>query len=108
MWEPPEPWRKVPVAVAEQAHGGGDQDEPHERGIERKGNGDAEAHLLEGDELARGEPDEHDDDDRRRASDEPSGRGDAMNDRVARVSSLAPTLMDAAEQEHLVVHREPE
>ena len=57
-------------AFAEQAHGGGDEQQTHERGVERERDGDAEAHLLERDELAGGEAAEDDDDDRGRAGDQ--------------------------------------
>ena len=50
--------------------------------------GDAEAHLLEGDELTRGEAGEDDDDDRRGAGDQPGGGRDAVDDRAG-VSPVA-------------------
>ena len=106
--EPLEPLRQVPVALAEQAHGGGDEQQADERRVERERDGDAEAHLLEGDELAGGEAAEDDDDDRRGAGDQARGGGHAVDDRAGGVAGGAPALVDAAEQEHLVVHREPE
>jgi hypothetical protein len=42
----------------------GDEQQAHERGVQGEGDGDAEAHLLEGDELAGGKAGEDDDDDR--------------------------------------------
>ena len=106
--QPLEPARQVPVAFAEQAHGGGDEQQADERRVECERDGDAEAHLLEGDELAGGEAGEDDDDDRRGAGDQARGGGHAVDDRAGGVAGRAPALVDAAEQEHLVVHREPE
>ena len=79
-----EPARQVPVALAEQAHGGGDEQQADERRVEGERDGDAEAHLLEGDELAGGEAGEDDDDDRRGAGDQAGGGGDAVDDRALR------------------------
>ena len=67
---------------------------------------DAEAHLLEGDRVPHREAPEDGDDDQRGAGDEASSRSDAKGDGV-RVAGLLQ-LADATEQEHLVVHREPE
>ena len=78
--EPVEPARQVPVAFAEQAHGGRDEQQAHEGRVERERDGDAEPHLLEGDELAGGEAGEDDDDDRRGAGDQARGGRDAVDD----------------------------
>ena len=70
--------------------------------------GDAEAHLLEHDQVAAGEAAEDGDDDQGGAGDDAPGRADAVGDGVAVVAGLPVALADAAEQEHVVVHREPE
>ena len=79
-----------------------------ERGVQGERDGDPEAHLLEGDELAGGEAGEDDDDDRRRTGDQTGGRRDAVHDRAGGVAGGRPALMNAAEHEYLVVHREAE
>ena len=68
----------------------------------------AEAHLLEHDEVSAGEACEHRDDDQCGARDDSSRRRDAERHRLGRVAGLVVALSDPAEQEHLVVHREPE
>jgi hypothetical protein len=60
---PPKPSGQVPAAVAEQAQGAGQDDQADERGVQEQGDGDAESHLLEHDELSAGEAAEHGDDD---------------------------------------------
>ena len=77
--QPLEPARQVPVVLAEQAHGGGDEQQPNERRVEGERDRDAEAHLLEGDELAGGEAGEDDDADRCGARDQAGGGGDAVD-----------------------------
>ena len=80
-----------------------------EGGVQQHRDGEAEAHLLEHHEVAGREAREHGDHDQRRAGDDAGGRADALGDRQAccrRVRSQR--LLDAAEQEDLVVHREAE
>ena len=103
-------------STAEEVHGGGEHDRADDRRVDQQCDGDAESHLLEHDQLAACEAGEHGDDDQRRARDDSRGRGDAEDDglrgRVASSERLAPKLvvafLDPAEQEDLVVHREPE
>ncbi len=85
----------------------GSSDRPHDRRVDEQRDGNAKAHLLER-ELARGEPREHGDDDQRRPGDHPRGGGDTVRDRLRAVPRSRVELPDAAEQEHVVVHREPE
>ncbi len=66
------------------------------------------AHLLEHDQLALGEPGEDRDDDQGRSGDDPRGRGDAEGDRLPRVADRVVALLDAADKEDLVVHRQAE
>ena len=106
--EPLEPARQVPVPVAEQFHGGRHDDRPHHGRVDEDGDREAEAHLLEHDHLARGHAAEHADHDRGRAGDDAGGAADAVAHGLARVAGLVVALLDAAEQEHLVVHREAE
>jgi hypothetical protein len=105
--EPVQPARQVPVVLAKEVHGGRDEQQADERRVQREGDGDAEAHLLEGDELAGGKASEDDDDDRRRPGDQARSRRHPVHDRAWSVAGLAPPLVDAAEQEHLVVHKSP-
>src|ERR671928_210307 len=76
--------------------------------VDRQRHRDAETHLLEGDEVAGGEADEHDDDDQRGAGDQARGGAHALDQAVRRAPRLRVALADAAEQEHLVVHGQPE
>ena len=69
---------------------------------------DAEADLLGLDEVAGGEADEDDDDDQRRAGDHPRRRRHGVLDRTRVVTGLQVPLTDPAEQEDVVIHREPE
>src|ERR1700735_1604989 len=69
--QPSEPSGQVPAAVAEEAQGAGEDDHADERGVEEKGGGDTEAHLLEHDELPAGEATEHGDDDEGGPGDDP-------------------------------------
>jgi hypothetical protein len=55
-----EPAGEVPVGVAEQGHGGGDEEGADDGGVEEDGDGQAEARLLEGDQFAGGEAGEDD------------------------------------------------
>src|SRR5215211_205184 len=106
--QPGEPPGQVPVTVAEELHRGGDDDRADNRGVDEQGDRDAKAHLLEGDELTGGEAGEDDDDDQRRAGDQPRRGADAVDDAVAGAAGQGVALADAAEQEDLVVHAEPE
>ena len=71
------PIRQQPAAIVAR----GQQGSRLPEGAVAHVHGDAEAHLLEGDELARGEAGEDDDDDRRGAGDQPGGGRDAVDDR---------------------------
>jgi len=92
----------------EQAHRARKQYRADDRCVDQERGGDAEAHLLEHDQLAAREAGEDGDDDQRRPGDDPRGRGDAEADGIGRVAGCVEALLDPAEQEDLVVDREPE
>src|SRR5580704_13355231 len=106
--QPSEPSRQVPAAVAEEAQGAGENDHADERGIQQQSGGDAEAHLLEHDELPAGEAAEHHDDDKGGPGDDPGGGRDSVGDRLAGGAGLVIALLDPAHQEYLVVHGQGE
>src|ERR687897_342008 len=81
--EPVKPFGQVPVALAERLHGGRDEHEAGESGVEQERDGNAESHLLEHEQLAAGEAAEDGDDDQGGAGDDAAGGADAVGDRVA-------------------------
>ena len=58
--------------------------------------------------VAEHEAAEHADHDRGGGGDDPGGGGEAVGDRVGVVAGAVVLLLDAGEEEHLVVHREAE
>ena len=108
LGDPAQPGGEVPVPVAEELHARRDEHGADDRGVDEEGDGDAEAHLLEHDQVAGGEAAEDGDDDQRGAGDQPRGRADAEGDSTRGVTGLRVALLDPAQQEHLVVHREAE
>ena len=87
---------------------GGHEQRAHEGGVDDDGDGQADAELLDGEHLAGGEAGEHHDDERGGRGDDPPGALEADGDGEVVVAGLVVHLLDAGEQEHLVVHRQPE
>ena len=103
-----EPAGEVPVAVAEEGHGGGDEQDADDGGVEEDGHGEGEAELGGWDGSGHAEGDEHDDHDERGVGDGPSGAGDAVGDGAAGVAGGFVAFADRGQQEQLVVHGEAE
>jgi hypothetical protein len=76
--------------------------------VQQQRHGHAHAHLLEHHQVPGGEAAEHDHDDQGGAGDDPGGGADPDHHRASGVAGLGVALVDAAEQEHLVVHGQPE
>src|SRR5918997_3987119 len=97
-----------PVPVAENAHGGWDEEDADDGGVHEDGDGQAEADGLGEYDAGKREGAGDDDDDRGGRGDDAGGRDEALGDaRRVRVAVLVG-LADAREQEDLVVHRDPE
>ena len=99
---------RPPVALAEQLHGGGHEERPDDGGVDEDGDGEPDAELLDGEDLAGGEAGEDDDDEERGGGDDAAAALQADGDGEVAVAGLVVHLLDAREQEDLVVHREPE
>src|SRR5918997_33409 len=97
-----------PVPVAEDTHGGRDEEDADDGGVHEDGDGQAEADGLGEYDTGKREGAGDDDDDRGCRGDDAGGRDEALGDaRRVRVAVLVG-LADAGEQEDLVVHRDPE
>ena len=93
---------------AEQLHRRRHEDRADDRRVEQDRRREPEAELLQPDEAARDEPGERRDHDDRRGRDDASRVLEAVRDRRLVVVAAVPLLADPREQEHLVVHRQPE
>ena len=104
---PAEPGRHPPVPIAEHRHQRRHQQRTHDRGVEQ----DAEAERA-GEDLQVGagsgrQREERQEQDQRRAGDQPAGPRDAFDDgRIGVVSDLV-LLTDTRQDEHLVIHGQP-
>ena len=103
-----QPARQVPVAVAEEGHRGGQEHRAHDGGVDQDRRRQADPHLLEVDDGQQGEDAEHRDHHDGRAGDHAGRAADAVLDRVTGVHAAVVELADLAQDEHVVVHREPE
>ena len=103
-----QPAGQVPVALAQQGHGRGQQDRAHDRGVDQDRHAEADAGLFDGHLRERGEDGEHRHHDRCRARDDARGRSHALPDRVLVGQPAIVQLLDTAEDEDVVVHRQPE
>ena len=103
-----EPARQPPVAVAEQLHRGRHQDHPDDGGVDEDGGCQSDAEHLAEDVLAEHEGEEHGDHHGGAGGDDPGGLGEPVGDGERVVAGLVVLLLDPRQQEHLVVHREPE
>jgi hypothetical protein len=106
--QPVQPAGQPPVPAAEQRHRGGHEDHPDQGGVDEDRGGQADAHHLQDEVALGGEAEEDGDHDQRCCGDEPSGRGQARHDAATGVAGAQPLLPHPREQEHLVVHRQPE
>ena len=97
-----------PGAVAEQGEGGGQQDAADDRGVDEDRGGGADAEDLQVDQRQRGEDGEDRRHDQRGARHHPGARRDAADDRLLRRRAARPQLADPAQDEHVVVHADPE
>src|SRR5215216_2408220 len=84
--QPAEPAGQVPVAVAEEGHAGRNEDGADDGGVEEDRDGQAEAELLEEDELTAGKGGEDDDHDRGGTGDDPRRRSQSGRDGLAVVA----------------------
>ena len=96
------------LQVAHQLHRGRHEHEPHERGVEEDRHRQADADLLDLRDAGQGEDREHDDHDQRGAGDHLGRALETLGDRAAVVAGRVVALLDPAQQEDLVVHREAE
>src|SRR5829696_2504113 len=106
--EPSERPRQVPVAIAEELHRRGQEHRADQRRVDQDGGGQADAHLLHVDHRQDGEHEEGADHDGGSARDDACARLDPMCDRFLVRESAVIGLADAAQDEDVVVHREPE
>ena len=106
--DPVEPARQPPVGPAEEAHRRRHEDHAHERGVEEHGDGEADAEQLAVRVVAEDEGAEHADHDQRGRGDHPCGARQAAHHGFVVVAGGDVLLADPGQEEHLVVHREPE
>ena len=106
--DPVEPAREPPVGPAEEAHGRRHQDHADEGGVDEHGDGEADTEQLAVRVVAEDEGAEHADHDQRRRGDHPGGARQAPDDGFVVVAGRHVLLTDPGQEEHLVVHREPE
>src|ERR1019366_6569969 len=105
---PIEPPREPPVGLAEEVHEGRDQHGSDDEGVDENGAGQADAELLDDDDFPKHEA--------RKDQDQGGGRGGDLQtgSRLTEGHSHAvvvveePLLVHPADQEHLVVHGQPE
>jgi hypothetical protein len=106
--QPAQRRRRPPVGAAQQLHRGGHEQRPDDRGVDEDRERQADTHRLDVERPAGGErPEDHADEQRRRR-DDPARALQTVGDRGVVVAGAVPLLLDAGQQEHLVVHREPE
>ena len=103
-----EPLREPPVLRTEQFHRGGHEQHANQRGVEQYGQRQTRAEQFDDPVVLQQEGAEHDHHDRRRGGDHPGGRRQSVGDRVHRIAGAVVLLLDARQQEHLVVHRQAE
>src|SRR5581483_4206644 len=106
--EPFEPAREVPVALAEELHRGGHEHGSHHGRVDEHGDRQAEAHQLHHQQAERREQAEDRDHDHRGARHGAGRARDREPHRVVGRGAGVVQLLDAAQDEDVVVHREPE
>src|SRR5205823_2453899 len=106
--QPAEPAGQIPVARAEQLHHGGQEQGPDDGGVEKYGDSQADAHLLELDHGQRGEGEEDEHHDHGGGGDDPGGGLNTLRHGHLGLAGAVVALPDPAEDEHVVVHGQPE
>ena len=106
--QPLEPLRQVPVPVAEQLHARRQEDRPDDGRVDQDRRGEPDPELLEDHRLKGAEDGEHADHHDRRARHDPRRGLDPVRHRRLRVHAAVVALTDPAEDEDVVVHRQPE
>ena len=104
----PEPGRRPPVGPAGEAHEGGDERRPDEEGVDQDGEREADPEQLDDRHLGGRDPREDDREEQRRRGHDPARLRQADPHRLLVVPVEVVLLLDAREQEDLVVHGEPE
>ncbi len=106
---PPGHWRRSPpVGATEQPHRRRHQQSADHGRIDRDRDHQPDPDHLHEHDARGGERADHDDQQQRRAGDDPAGPLQAEGNGLAVVTGPVVLLPDPAEQEHLVVHRQPE
>src|SRR5713226_5992840 len=95
-----------PVPLAEQTHGGRDEQHTYQGRVDNHRDGKADADFLKKDDFRTAKGSQHYRQQQRCAGDEPTGTLQARRDGGAIVSQFVKALFDAAQQEDLVVHRQ--
>src|SRR5262245_58000755 len=106
--QPLEPAREPPVAIAEQLHRGRHEQQPDDGRVDQHCKRQTEADELQDAQVGQHETAEHADHDRGRGGDESRRFREAGRNRLRVVTRPVVFLLDAAEEEHLVVHRQTE
>lgn len=97
-WEPP-------VAITENLHCRRDKDHPDDRRVDQNRNSQAESELLDDRIWRSNKSEEHADHDCRSGSDDLSGGGQSVGNRITGRIAVCSVFPNATEQEDLVVHR---
>ncbi|MEH3054619.1 MAG: hypothetical protein PGN13_11545 [Patulibacter minatonensis] len=103
-----QPSRELPGALAHQLHERRHEEEPDHRRVDEDRAREADADQLQEHLVVEREGPEHGDHDRGGGRDHAGGGGEALRHRARRIAMRGVELADAADEEHLVVHREPE
>ena len=102
-----EPTGTPPVGPPEQFHGGGDENDPNDRGVDGDGNGKAKTDLLERSGIGSEEGAEHDHHHGGRRRDPRPVDAQSGGNRTGIVASGVVMLPNSRKEEHLVVHAQP-
>ena len=100
--------RAPPVPVPEQAHRRRHEQRPDDGRVEGDRERHPDAERLDQDDVGERERGRDDDDDQRRGRHDPAAPLEAAGDRLLVVVGPVPDLLHPRQQEHLVVHRQPE
>jgi hypothetical protein len=100
--------RRPPVGVAGQAHERGDEQTADDGGVQDDGDAGADAEQLDKADLSGAEGEERDRQQGRRGGDDAAGAAQAGGHRLDGAGAGVVGLLDTGQQEHLVVHGQPE
>ena len=106
--EPPQRAGRPPVGVAGEAHERRHQRRADEEGVDEHGQREPDAEHLHERHLPGGEGEEHDGDQHRRGRDDPPGALQPDRHGRHRIRPAIVLFLDPRQEEHLVVHRQPE